>query len=51
MDDPIWSQLLLQLILILTNAYFAATETAVVSINDNRIRKLAEEGDAKAAAC
>ncbi len=49
MDDPIWSQLLLQLILILTNAYFAATETAVVSINDNRIRKLAEEGDAKAA--
>lgn len=46
MDDPIGSQLLLQLILILTNAFFASTETAVVSLNENRIRKQAEDGDA-----
>ena len=46
--DPIGSQLLLQLILILINAFFAATETAVVSLNENKIRKQAESGDAKA---
>lgn len=46
MDDPIGSQLLVQLILILINAFFASTETAVVSLNENRIRKQAEDGDA-----
>ena len=46
--DPIGSQLLLQLILILINAFFAATETAVVSLNENKIKKQAESGDAKA---
>ena len=49
MDDPIGSQLLLQFLLICINAFFAATETAVVSLNDNKIRKQAEEGDKKAA--
>lgn len=48
MDDPIGSRLLLQLALILINAFFAATETAVVSLNENRIRKQAEDGNAKA---
>ncbi len=46
MDDPIGSKLLLQLVLILINAFFASTETAVVSLNENRIRKQAEDGDA-----
>ena len=45
MDDPIGSQLLVQLVLILINAFFASTETAVVSLNENRIRKQAEDGD------
>ena len=45
MDDPIGSKLLIQLILILINAFFASTETAVVSLNENRIRKQAEDGD------
>ncbi len=45
MEDPIGSKLLLQLILILVNAFFASTETAVVSLNENRIRKQAEDGD------
>ena len=40
--------LVLQLILILINAFFAATETAVVSLNENKIKKQAESGDAKA---
>jgi len=39
---------LLQLVLILLNAFFAAAETAAVSLNENRIRKQAEEGDALA---
>ncbi len=45
MDDPIGSKLLLQLVLILINAFFASTETAVVSLNENRIRKQAEDDD------
>ena len=43
-----WSQLLLQVILILVNAFFAATEIAVISVNENRIRRQADEGDKKA---
>lgn len=49
MDDPIGSQLLVQLALILINAFFASAETAVVSLNENRIRKQAEDGDKTAA--
>lgn len=46
--DPIWSQLLLQVVLIAINAFFAATEIAVISLNENKLRKQAEEGDGKA---
>ncbi len=49
MDDPIGGQLLIQLLLILVNAFFAATEIAVISLNDNKVRKQAEDGDKKAA--
>ena len=42
-------QLLLQLILIFLNAFFAATEIAVISINEKKVRAQAEEGDKKAA--
>ncbi len=49
MDPSIWSQLLLQVILIAVNAFFAATEIAVLSLNENKLRKLSEEGDKKAA--
>ena len=45
MDEPIGSQLMVQLVLILINAFFASAETAVVSLNENRIRKQAEDGD------
>ena len=49
LDDPIGSQLLFQLLLILINAFFASTETAVVSLNENKVRKQAEDGDKRAA--
>lgn len=42
-------QLLLQFILILLNAFFAATEIALISINEKKVRALADDGDKKAA--
>ncbi len=47
-DDPIWSQLLLQLVLILINSFFSATEIAVISLNENKLRRQMEDGDKKA---
>lgn len=41
-------QLLLQLVLILLNAFFAATEIAVISLNEKKVKARAEEGDKKA---
>lgn len=41
-------QLLLQLILIAINAFFAATEIAVISLNEKKIKAKAEDGDKKA---
>ena len=48
MSDII-NQLLLQFVLILLNAFFAATEIAVISLNERKVRARAEEGDKKAA--
>lgn len=45
---PLWRQLILQIVLILINAFFAATEIAFVSLNDNKVRHMAEEGNKKA---
>lgn len=42
------NQLLLQLVLILLNAFFAATEIAVISLNEKRVKARAEDGDKKA---
>lgn len=47
---PLWGQLILLAVLILINAYFAAAEMAIVSVNKNRIRTLAQEGNKKARA-
>ena len=46
--DP-WGPLLLQIVLIFINAWFAATEVAVLSVNEARLRHDAEEGDKTAA--
>ncbi len=47
--DTIPKQILLQLILIFLNAFFAATEIAVISLNQTRLQKEAESGDKKSA--
>ena len=49
MQPPLWPQILLQVILIALNAYFAATEIAVISLNEAVLRRQAEDGDKKAA--
>ncbi len=41
-------QLFLQLFLIALNAFFAATEIAVISLNEKKIKARAEDGDRKA---
>lgn len=46
--STIFRQLLLQLILIAINAFFAATEIAVVSLNSQKMKAMADDGDKKA---
>ena len=46
--DP-WGPLLLQLALILLNGWFAATEAAILSLNETKLRTDMEEGDKVAA--
>lgn len=52
MDDPsalsIILKLLLLLVLIIINAFFAMSEIAIISLNDTKMKHLAEEGDKKA---
>ena len=42
------SQLIVLLVLILLNAFFAASEIAFISLNDSKIEKQAKEGNKKA---
>lgn len=46
--DSIPQQILLQVVLILLNAFFASAEIAVISLNVPKLRKQAEGGDKKA---
>ncbi|MGN1348868.1 MAG: hemolysin family protein [Acutalibacteraceae bacterium] len=41
-------KLLLLLVLVLVNAFFAMSEIAIISLNDNMIEKMADEGNKKA---
>ena len=43
-----FSQLIVLVILILLNAYFAASEIAFISLNDAKIEKLGDEGETAA---
>ena len=47
-DFSISELLLFQLILIILNAVFACAEIAVISINDNKLKRLADAGDRRA---
>ncbi len=42
------TEILFLLVLIAVNAFFAASEIALISLNDNKIKLLAEEGNTKA---
>ena len=46
--DSIFLMLGLQILLIALNAIFACAEIAVISMNDNKLAKLAQEGDKRA---
>lgn len=48
MDSSVAGPILLQLVLISLNAIFACAELAVISMNDNRLARMAHEGDARA---
>ncbi|HIZ12228.1 MAG TPA: hemolysin family protein [Candidatus Eubacterium faecavium] len=48
LDDSVVPLLLLQVVLIALNAVFAAAEIAIVSMNDNKMAKMAREGNKKA---
>ena len=48
MEDPLGRQFLVILLLIVINAFFAAAEIAVISLNGAKVRRDAEEGDADA---
>ena len=48
-SDPLGVPLLMQLLLILLNGFFSATEVAVLSLNDTKLRHDADEGDKTAA--
>ena len=44
-ETPLILNLVILFILILINAFFSATEIAVITLNDNKVKKKAEEGD------
>lgn len=52
MDDPgpanLIFQVVLLFVLIFVNAFFAMSEIAIISLNDNKIAKMAEEGNKRA---
>ena len=50
MDDPgsIIFNLLLLFVLVLVNAFFAMSEIAIISLNDTKMQRMAEEGNKKA---
>ena len=46
--NPIFGQIVLQVVLIFINALFACAEIAIISINDNKVAKMAAAGDKRA---
>ncbi len=44
-DGNLWINLLLLVVLILLNAFFAMSEIAVITLNDNKVKKQAKEGN------
>lgn len=46
--DGLWMYIILLLFLIFVNAFFAMSEIAVISLNDNKVKKMALTGDKRA---
>ena len=46
--ESIWGYVILLAVLIFLNAFFAASEIAIVSLNDAKLEKMANEGNKKA---
>jgi putative hemolysin len=47
-DDPLIWAIILQIVLIFLNAIFACAEIAIISMNDNKLAKMAEQGNKRA---
>ncbi len=45
---PMWGQIIILIAVIFINAYFAAAETAIKSVNKSKIKSLANQGNRKA---
>ncbi|GAB7055817.1 hypothetical protein JCM16163A_25630 [Paenibacillus sp. YK5] len=41
-------EIIILIILVALNAFFAASEIALISLNDNKVKLMAEEGNKKA---
>ena len=48
MENSIIFMILLQVVLIMLNAVFACAEIAVISMNDNKLARMAADGDKRA---
>lgn len=48
-SGSLWIQVIIIIVLTLINAFFAGSELAFVSVNQNKMKQLAEEGDKRAA--
>ncbi|MEG0329534.1 MAG: hemolysin family protein [Longicatena sp.] len=48
MEDPIYIQIFVQIVLITCNAIFACAEIAVISMNDNKLAQMVQQGDKRA---
>ena len=44
-DDPLLPKLMILIVLILVNAFFAGAEIAVISLSETKLKKQAEEGE------
>ena len=43
--SALWLDILIVVVLILINGFFSASEMAIVTLNDNKVRRQAEDGD------
>lgn len=44
-------EIIILIILVALNAFFAASEIALISLNDNKVKLMAEEGNKKKQTC